>query len=128
MDTFLKLFSLGHEEKAGFITARRESFFRSLAAAMAEISLLRFGILELDTLPVAIIIGFEYNDSIYLYNSAYDPQYNSLSVGLLCKVLGIKESIEKGKKKWDFLKGNEPYKYRLGGREVPLYRCQIAMK
>jgi len=127
-DTFLKLFSLSRDEKANFMTPEMESFFRSLAEAMAEIGLLRFGIIELDTLPVAMTVGFDYNDSHYLYNSAYDPQYNSLSVGLLCKVLCIKESIEKGKKKWDFLKGDESYKYQLGGREVPLYNCQITIK
>jgi len=127
-ETFLKLFSLSREEKANFMTPKIESFFRSLAKAMAEIGLLRFGIIELDAQPVAMTIGFDYNESHYLYNSAYDPQFNYLSVGLLCKVLCIKESIEKGRKKWDFLKGDETYKYQLGGREVPLYRCQITIK
>ncbi|MFC1934364.1 GNAT family N-acetyltransferase [Chloroflexota bacterium] len=129
MDTFLKLFSLSRrEEKASFMTARMESFFRAVVEAMAEIGLLRFGVLELDTRPAAMTMGFDYQGSHYLYNSAYDPQYNSLSVGLLCKVLCIKESIERGKKKWDFLKGDETYKYQLGGREIPLYRCRITIK
>jgi CelD/BcsL family acetyltransferase involved in cellulose biosynthesis len=128
MDTFLKLFSLSGEEKANFMTARMESFFRSLAEAMAEIKLLRFGALELDTVTVAMIMGFDYNDAVYLYNSAYDPQYNSLSVGLLCKVLCLKESIGRGSKKWDFLKGGEPYKYHIGGQETTLYNCQITIK
>ena len=128
MDTFLKLFSLSGEEKANFMTARMESFFRSLAEAMAEIKLLRFGVVELDTVTVAMIMGFDYNDAMYLYNSAYNPQYNSLSVGLLCKVLCLKESIERGKKKWDFLKGGEPYKYHIGGQETTLYNCQITIK
>ncbi|MBA7640755.1 hypothetical protein ES703_48426 [subsurface metagenome] len=128
MDTFLKLFSLSREEKANFMTARMESFFRSLAEAMAEIGLLRFGILELDALPVAMIMGFDYNDAMYLYNSAYDPKYSYLSVGLLSKVLCIKESIQRGRKKWDFLKGGEPYKYHIGGREIPLYSCHIIIK
>ncbi len=128
MDTFLKLFSLSWEEKAKFMTARMESFFRSLAEAMAEIGLLRFGILELDALPVAMIMGFDYNDSMYLYNSAYDPNYSYLSVGLLSKVLCIKESIQRNMKKWDFLRGSEPYKYHIGGTEITLYSCQITIK
>ena len=127
-DIFLKLFSLSRGEKASFMTPKMESFFRSLAKAMAEIGLLRLGITKLDKVPVAMTMGFDYNDSHYLYNSAYDPQFNHLSVGLLCKVLCIKESIEKGRKKWGFLKGGEPYKYQLGGQEVPLYRCQITIK
>jgi len=128
MDTFLNLFSLSREEKASFMTNQMESFFRSLAEAMAEIGLLRFGILKVDTLPAAMIMGFDYNEAMYLYNSAYDPNYSYLSVGLLSKVLCIKESIQRGRKKWDFLKGGEPYKYHIGGREIPLYRCQITIK
>ncbi len=127
MDTWLKLFRLGREEKAGFMTARMESFFRSLAEAMAGVGLLRFGILELDTLPVAMVMGFDYNDTMYLYNSAYDPDYSYLSVGLLSKILSIRESISRGMKKWDFLKGGEPYKYHIGGREIPLSGCQITI-
>lgn len=128
MDTFLKLFAMSREEKADFMTPRMESFFRALAEAMAEIGLLRFGVIELDKQPVAMIMGFDYNNSMYLYNSAYDPQYNSLNVGLLCKILCLKESIERGRKKWDFLKGGEPYKYHIGGREIPLSNCQIIIK
>ena len=128
MDTFLKLFTLSRTEKANFMTARMESFFRALAEAMAEIRLLRFGMIKLGTLPVSMIMCFDYNDSMYLYNSAYDPQYNSLSVGVLCKTLYLKESIEKGKKKFDFLKGDEPYKYHIGGREVHLHSCQVTIR
>jgi len=128
LDIFLKLFSLSRDEKASFMNPKMESFFRSLAKAMAEIGLLRLGIIQLDKVPVAMTMGFDYNDSHYLYNSAYDPQFNYLSVGLLCKVLCLKESIEKGRKKWDFLKGGEPYKYQLGGQEIPLYSCQIIIK
>ena len=127
LDIFLKLFALSKDEKASFMNPKMESFFRSLAKAMAEIGLLRLGILQLDKVPAAMTMGFDYNDSHYLYNSAYDPQFGYLSVGLLCKVLCIKESIEKGKRKWNFLKGGEPYKYQLGGQEVPLYSCQITI-
>jgi CelD/BcsL family acetyltransferase involved in cellulose biosynthesis len=128
MDIFLKMFTESRQDKATFLTAQMESFLRSLANSMTEAGLLRLGILELDMLPAAMIMCFDYNDCLYLYNSGYDPQYNTLSAGLLCKVLCIKESIQEGKKRFDFLKGSETYKYHLGGREVPLYRCQITIK
>lgn len=128
MDTFLKMFTESRQEKTAFLTARREAFLRSLAQSMAEIGLLTLGVLELDALPVAMIMCFDYNGCVYLYNSGYDTRYSSLSVGLLGKILGIKESIQAGKKKFDFLKGSETYKYDLGGREVPLSRCQISIK
>lgn len=128
INTFLKLFSLSREDKANFMTAQMESFFRLLAETMAKIGLLRVGILEINKLPTAIIMGFDYNNMMYLYNSAYNPEYSYLSVGLLSKVLCIKDSIQRGTKKWDFLKGAEPYKYHIGGKEIPLYACQINIK
>jgi CelD/BcsL family acetyltransferase involved in cellulose biosynthesis len=127
LDIFLKLFALSKDEKASFMNPKMESFFRSLAKAMAEIGLLRLGVLQLGKVPAAMTMSFDYDGSHYLYNSAYDPQFSYLSVGLLCKVLCLKESIEKGRKKWNFLKGGEPYKYQLGGQEVPLYSCQITI-
>lgn len=128
MDTFLRMFRESRKDKAAFMTTRMESFFRSLARAMAEAKLLRLGILELNTLPVASVLCFDYNDRVYLYNSGYDPRFSSLSVGLLSKVLHLKDSIQKGKKKFDFLKGAEMYKYHLGGKEIPLLSCQVLLK
>ncbi len=127
LDTFLKLFRKSREDKAAFMTPRMESFFTSLAETMGEVGLLNFGVLEFNTSPVAALMYLDYKDTVYLYNSGYDPQYASLSVGLLSKVLCIKDSIERGKKRFDFLKGREAYKYRLGGREVPIYNCQIVL-
>ena len=128
MASFLKLFSESREDKANFMTARMESFFRSLADTMVEAGLLRLGILELDTLPTAMVMCFDYNDCVYLYNSGYNPGYGNLSVGLLSKVLHIKDSIQRGRRKFDFLKGGEPYKYHLGGKEIPLHSCHIIIK
>jgi CelD/BcsL family acetyltransferase involved in cellulose biosynthesis len=127
MNTFFRMFVESRQDKADFMTERMKSFFNLLADTMAGIGLLRLGVLELDNQPVAEIMCFDYNNCIYLYNSGYDPRYTSLSAGLLSKVLAIKDSIEKGKKRFDFLKGAEIYKYHLGGKEVPLYRCQIAI-
>jgi CelD/BcsL family acetyltransferase involved in cellulose biosynthesis len=127
LDMFLKLFRKSSEDKAAFMTPRMESFFTSLAGTMSEAGFLNFGLLEFNASPVAAVMYFDYRDSIYLYNSGYDPQYGSLSVGLLSKALCIKDSIERGKKRFDFLKGREAYKSRLGGREVAIYNCQIVL-
>lgn len=127
MDVFLRLFAESRKEKADFMTTRMESFFRTLAEAMAEAGLLRIGILELDTLPAAIVMTFDYHECVYLYNSGYDPQYRSLSVGVLSKVLCVRDSIQRGRKRFDYLKGGESYKHHIGGRDIPLYNCQITI-
>ncbi len=128
MDLFLRLFRESREDKAIFLTNRIESFFRSLVKATAQSGLLRFGILELNVSPVAVVMYFDYNNSVFLYNNGYAPKYSFLSVGLISKVLCLKDSVERGRGKFDFMKGAEEYKYRLGGKEITLYGCEISFK
>ncbi|MCG6918928.1 MAG: GNAT family N-acetyltransferase [Deltaproteobacteria bacterium] len=127
METFLALFGLSRSDKAAFMTNQMRYYFRLLAESMAKANLLELSFLDVDGTPTAAVMCFDYDSTIYLYNNGYDGRFSSLSVGLLSKVLTIKESIRRGKKKYDFLKGTEEYKYRLGGKAVPLYRCQVKL-
>jgi CelD/BcsL family acetyltransferase involved in cellulose biosynthesis len=128
METFFRMFVESRQDKADFLTDKMRSFFISLAETMSGAGLLRLGVLELDGQPLAEIMCFDYNGCIYLYNSGYDPKYIALSAGLLSKALAVKDSIERGKRRFDFLKGDEVYKRHLGGREVPLFRCRITIR
>lgn len=128
MDIFLRMFRDSRQDKADFLTPAMESFFRSLAATLAQRKLLTLRFMQLDALPVAAVMCFDYQNNVYLYNSGYDPSYDWLSVGLVSKAFCIRESIEHGKNKFDFLSGDEVYKYRLGGQELPLYRCRFSLE
>jgi CelD/BcsL family acetyltransferase involved in cellulose biosynthesis len=127
METFLALFGLSRSDKAAFMTDQMATYFRSLAKTMARENLLKLYFLDLDGAPAAAVMCFDYDSTVYLYNNGYDGKFSSLSVGLLSKVLTIKESIRTGRKKYDFLKGTEEYKHRLGGKPVTLYRCQVKL-
>jgi CelD/BcsL family acetyltransferase involved in cellulose biosynthesis len=120
MALFLKLFRESRQDKATFLTTRMEHFLTALVRGMAQAGLARLGILELNASPVAAVLCFDYNNTVFLYNNGYDPRYTSLSVGSICKTLCIKDSIDKGRGKFDFLKGAEEYKHHMGGREVNL--------
>jgi CelD/BcsL family acetyltransferase involved in cellulose biosynthesis len=128
IDTFLTLFKLNRWDKLAFMSDRRAAFFRSLAMEMAAARILRLYFLDLDDVPAAAAMCFDYRSTVYLYNNGYDMRYKSLSVGLLCTIFCIKESIQRGKARYDFLKGSEPYKRRLGGKPVQLYRCQVRLE
>jgi CelD/BcsL family acetyltransferase involved in cellulose biosynthesis len=125
METFLALFGLSRSDKAAFMTTQMATYFRSLAETMAKENLLKLFFLDLDGVPAAAVMCFDYNSTVYLYNNGYDGRFSSLSIGLLSKVLTIKESILRGRRKYDFLKGTEEYKHRLGGKPVPLFRCRV---
>ena len=125
MDIFIKLFKSNREDKVIFMTEKMASFFRTLAKTMAAENMLKLYFLDVNATPVATAICFNHNSRVYLYNSGFDTRFSSLSVGLLCKVFSIRDSIQNGNENYDFLKGAETYKYRLGGQEVPLYECKI---
>ena len=121
MDEFFRLFRY-EPEKAAFLTSARESFFRQLADELGGKGWLKLYFLEVQGKKIATTLCFDYRDTLYLYNSGYDPAYADLSAGLISKALTIREAIERGKKRFDFLRGVETYKAQLGGRPVSVYR------
>lgn len=125
LEDFLRLHRQSREEKAVFMSPIMERFFRAISEAFVPTQVQRIYFLEIDGVRAASTICFDYADELALYNSGYDLSYASLSVGLLLKALCLKDAILEGKRAFDFLRGDEPYKYDLGGADVSLYRCTI---
>ncbi|MDD5313202.1 MAG: GNAT family N-acetyltransferase [Dehalococcoidia bacterium] len=125
INTFLHFFQESRSDKKSFLTPEIESFFKAVISSMSDQNKLAMGVLEINSVPAAATLCFDYQNDTYLYNSGYDPSYRWLSVGLLSKYFCIKDSIAKNKRRFDFLKGDEQYKYHLGGTATPVYRCII---
>jgi len=126
LDTFLELFRQSRVDKNDFLTGRRLAFFQRLTANMAAAGMLRLYFLDIEGRPAASALCFEDADTLYLYNSGYDRQFAALSVGQVCTILTIKEGIAGGLKCYNFLKGDEVYKKRLGGKPVGLVRLRLS--
>ena len=122
LDRFFALHRLSRGEKAGFMTADVERFFRDVADALAPLDRLRLGVLTFDGADVAVLFGFAIGKVIALYNAAYDPGLASLSVGIISHAWAIREAIARGYTTYDLLRGDEPYKYDLGARDRWLAR------
>jgi CelD/BcsL family acetyltransferase involved in cellulose biosynthesis len=60
-----------------------------------------------------------------MYNSGYDPAYAHYAVGLMSKTLLVRDAIEAGRSCVDFLRGDESYKYDLGGKDKQVYRVVL---
>jgi CelD/BcsL family acetyltransferase involved in cellulose biosynthesis len=124
---FFKLFQLNRTDKAEFMDDTMSGFFRNLIGELAQHGMLRLYFLYVEEQPAATVLCFDYNGTRYLYNSGYDAHYRDLSVGILSKILSIKKGIESGCRTYDFLKGAEGYKKRIGGQEVALQRCLVEL-
>jgi CelD/BcsL family acetyltransferase involved in cellulose biosynthesis len=125
MNTFFSMFKASRPDKAEFLTEQMMSFFRLLSQRMAQQGFLKMFFLDIDQVPAAGVMCFDYKDTRFLYNNGYNPQFGSLSPGFLSKVYSIRDSIEQGKLRYDLLKGDEGYKKRLGSTPVPLYHLTI---
>lgn len=126
IDQFLRLFQLNRKDKADFMDDAMSAYFRELIRQLARQQMLRLYFLDVAGRPAATVLCFDYKGIRYLYNSGYDAEFNDLSVGILSKVLSIQKGIEAGCRGYDFLKGAEVYKKRIGGKEVPLHRYLIS--
>jgi CelD/BcsL family acetyltransferase involved in cellulose biosynthesis len=125
LDRFIDLFTASRSDKRSFMTAQMAGFFRSLAESFDGRRILQFGELALSGQVVAMVMCFDYRSTRYLYNSGFDPRFRQLSVGLVSKILSIRDAVEQGISCFDFLKGAEIYKQRLGGVPKDIYRCSV---
>jgi CelD/BcsL family acetyltransferase involved in cellulose biosynthesis len=87
------------------------SFHEDMSRLALTRGWLRLFVLRLDGKPVAALYGFRYKRVFYFYQSGFDPEYGKFSVGLVTMGLAIKSAIEEGAAEYDFLYGDEPYKF-----------------
>ena len=127
VDQFLRLFHLNRKDKSRFMDDTMGGYFRALIAQLARHDLLRLYFLDVADRPVAAVLCFDYMGTRYLYNSGYDAAYQDLSVGVLSKVFSIQAAIENGCRRYDFLKGAEEYKRRIGGQETSLFQYTVTL-
>lgn len=115
-------------EKAGFFTPDRERFFRRLAADLLLFGLARLDVLDLDGEPVACTFSYDFRGVFALYNSAFRPDLSRHAPGMVLVGCLIERAIEEGKRRFDFLRGQEPYKYRFGPTPRPVHRTTVAAR
>jgi CelD/BcsL family acetyltransferase involved in cellulose biosynthesis len=125
LDDFFHLHTISRADKAEFMTPEMQRFFRDMVAALAPLDLIRLYFLELEATRVASVLAFNCGEELWLYNSGFDPRFASASVGLVSKAFALKAAIAEGKCCYDFLRGHEPYKYDLGGRDLEVLRCTL---
>jgi CelD/BcsL family acetyltransferase involved in cellulose biosynthesis len=119
-DEFVRLHRRSVGAKGRFMTAEHEEFFRTLIATPGW----RLDILRIPETECAAACLFVFVDDtgMYLYNSAYDPDLAEASPGVAILGASIEQAISEGLPRFDFLKGDEIYKFRLGATERPLFR------
>ncbi len=126
VEDFLTLMAKSTRAKEAFLTPPMWVFFRELARAAFAEGWLQLAFLTLDGRKLAAYFNFVYNNRVMVYNSGLDWRTDpGLGAGIVLSAFLIRHAIAEGRDAYDFLRGSEDYKYRLGGKDIPVYRVLI---
>ena len=126
MQVYFDLFQKSSYVKEEYLVDRRQSFLRQMASVMLEAGWLYLAFLSVDGEKVASMLCFDYGDAISVYNSGFDPQrFHHLSPGIVLLCRCIQDAIGRGYSFFDFLRGDEEYKYRFGAIDRTIHRLTL---
>ena len=114
LDRFVELHRMSEGPKGVFMQPGMEIFFRRLAEAFLPRGVFNLTFIEVNGEKVAGTIGFRYEGTYSLYNSAFDREWQQLAPGMVLVAEDIRIAIEAGCSGFDLLKGDYAYKYRFG--------------
>ncbi len=126
IEDFLSLMADSDPDKAEFLTPRMRDFFRQLARATYEAGWLQLMVLLVRDQKAAAYVNFVYDNRVLVYNSGFDWQsFPRLGAGIILTAYAIRHAIEQGWDEFDFMRGDERYKYQFGGQDVEVRRLSI---
>lgn len=115
--------SLG--EEGCFASSEFTSFHHDIMQQLLAQGALRLHFVEYDGAPITVEYSITSGDTVYFYQSGFDPDYAEHSPGRLNLISSIRLAIEQGYRKFDFLRGDEPYKKSWRAAPRPLTELRI---
>jgi CelD/BcsL family acetyltransferase involved in cellulose biosynthesis len=129
LDTLIQLHCRRWESRTdaseAFQTPDIVAFHKEFVQLALKRGWLRLLSLWLDGRPVAALYGLRYGAGFSFYQSGFDPAYSKLSVGLVMMGLAIQSAIDEGALEYDFLHGDEEYKFHWASetRDIGRIEC-----
>ena len=102
-----------------------ENFLRTAAMRLLDAGLLEFIVASIDGNPVAAQFAVADNDCWYFYQSGMEPDAAGRRPGLSLFCHTIRQTIESGRKRFDMLRGDEPYKLRWRAELQPAQEVRV---
>jgi CelD/BcsL family acetyltransferase involved in cellulose biosynthesis len=128
LDTIIRLHTARWQSRgeAGMMADPKvRTFHHEVAAGFQARGGLILNALRLDGQCLAAIYGFQEKDRTYLYTQGFDPEHAKLSPGVVIVGAAVEETIQRGARACDFLRGREPYKEHWRPREAPTFRRRL---
>ncbi len=126
VEEFIVLHKQSSQQKEAFWDDRHLIFFRKLIPALSADGKIKLFFLSVEGQRVASMLAFSENKRLELYNSGFAAGvHDELSIGSNLIAYTIKFAIEQGLEAYDFLRGNEQYKFRFGAIATNVYDITV---
>jgi len=111
--------------KQSFLTDVMRSQMRSAVRAAFDAGWLQLAFLEVGGEKAAGYLNFDFGNHIWVYNSGFDYKYGELSPGWVLLGYLLQWANDNNRQAFDFMRGDEDYKYRFGGIDRFVVRAQL---
>lgn len=112
-------------DKARFLTPPMREHMKLTAHCAMQAGCLNLSFLEIDGKKAAAYFAFDYLNRLWLYNSGLDRSFNEYSPGWVLLGHLLKWANEHDVSEFDFMRGDEDYKYRFGGVDRMVMRVSL---
>jgi CelD/BcsL family acetyltransferase involved in cellulose biosynthesis len=103
-----------------------ENFQYEAAAGLLNQNRLRLYVLRLGASRAGALYVFIHHGRAYYYLAGFDPKFKVLSPGMLLIGHAIEQAIIEGAHEFDFLRGQEAYKYAWGALDRETFHLRVA--
>jgi CelD/BcsL family acetyltransferase involved in cellulose biosynthesis len=124
LDGFLHLMAQD-EKKEKFLTQAMRSQMRAAVHSAFQAGWLQLSFLMIGEERAASYLNFDYGNHIWVYNTGLDFTHRQLSPGWVLLAYLIQWAIEHQRKAFDFMRGDEEYKYRFGAVDRRVMRAIV---
>jgi CelD/BcsL family acetyltransferase involved in cellulose biosynthesis len=125
VDAFLAMMA-EEPTKAKFLTDSMTNQIHLSCRAAFENGWLQLAFLEVMGKKAAGYLNFDYLNHIWVYNSGLDRSYLELSPGWVLLGYLLQWANENKRASFDFMRGDEAYKYRFGAVDKFLVRVKVS--
>lgn len=124
IDAFFALMA-EDEEKKTFLTRAMQDTMRALLHEAQSAGLLKLAFLGVEGEKAAAYILFDYAGKLWVYNSGFSRKFMSYSPGWVLLGHLLQWANEGGYSEFDFMRGDEEYKYRFGAVDRHIVRAML---
>jgi CelD/BcsL family acetyltransferase involved in cellulose biosynthesis len=125
LDLALSMMASRPDEKGQTITKYIRPLLEKVGVALFQQRRLELFTLLIHGHPACCLLQSPTPRGPMLYNLGYDAKFKEWSPGVVAIAMSIRDAISKNQCTFDLLRGQEPYKHKLGAKDRPLHRMTL---